>query len=225
MTVELGFIYYLKNTQTDEIFYVGSTQASLKSRLATHYQHLREVDKGKRNSNKRFDYLNELLPNKASIHLIKVVVNGDLHLLESYYILEYRKLYNLTNMTDGGLGGNTYKFQSDIDKKNIEVKISSKNKGKKKPDGFSDNLSKKRTGKGNPMSGKSKIGWIVCDNILLFKYGFEINKYLNNKHAYSNIIKNIMNKTIKAYNHNWTCYDKCDQVIQDIVRVSYESKK
>ena len=44
--VPVGFIYYLQNPVTGEIFYVGATETSLKNRLRTHYQHLSEALKG-----------------------------------------------------------------------------------------------------------------------------------------------------------------------------------
>ena len=66
-----GFIYYLQNPITGEIFYVGSTECSLKNRLRTHYQHLREYERGLRKHNKRYEYLLNLRPNKATIHLLE----------------------------------------------------------------------------------------------------------------------------------------------------------
>ena len=100
----LAFIYYLQNPVTGEIFYVGATKISLTNRLRTHYQHLREFERGLRKSNRRYEYLLKLRPDKATIHLLEIVT--DLELLderECFYIKLMRKAYpNLTNMTDGG---------------------------------------------------------------------------------------------------------------------------
>ncbi len=54
MNIPLGFIYSLQNPKTGEIFYIGATTKDLKDRLKSHYQHLREVEKGKRRINNRF---------------------------------------------------------------------------------------------------------------------------------------------------------------------------
>ena len=71
----LGFIYCLQNPITGEIFYVGCTETSLKNRLKTHYQHLKEYQNGKRNENKRYLYLEKMLPLKAEIILLEIVMN------------------------------------------------------------------------------------------------------------------------------------------------------
>lgn len=225
--IPLGFVYYLQNPNTGEIFYVGATQISLKNRLRTHYQHLLEMKKGQRKSNNRYEYLLNLQPVKATIHLLEVVTDGDLFERERFYISKFREINpNLTNMTNGGQGQYTTEYYSEEQKIEYGQKISSALKGKKKPEGFSEHLSKIRKGLGNPAAKEIPIGWIVANENILFKYGFEINEYISNKYAYGNIFNYFKNKrTGKPYGHKWELFSKLSKEIQDIVQFSYENKE
>ena len=222
--IPLGFIYYLQNPITAEIFYIGATQVSLKNRLRSHYQHLREFERGKRKRNKRYDYLVNLRPEKATVHLLEIVTDGNLDDIESKYIKKFRELNpKLTNMTDGGSGGNTYKYQSKKGKKSISKKISQKNKGKKKPKGFAENLSKNRIGIKNP-AAKELNDWIVSDNKYLCKYGFEVNIIANSKDAYGNIHRSLKSKKESfSCGKKWCRFSNISKDLQDIVRLNYES--
>lgn len=224
----VGFIYYLQNPVTKEIFYIGATQSSLRNRLRTHYQHLREYERGLRLHNKRYEYLAKLRPYKADIILLEVV-EDDAFKREAIYIDIFRKLYpNLTNQTDGNKGGNTFKYQTPENQILIGQKISSKSKGVKKPDGFANNMSVARIGINNPAAGSSKLGWIICFDLYgtplkLFKYGFEINNFIGSKHAYGNIAKYVDSNFNRPYKYIWKLFDKCSKEIQDIVESHYES--
>lgn len=226
MKVELGFIYYLQNPLTGEIFYIGCTQTSLTNRLRTHYQHLREFERGLRKSNKRYEYLINLRPIKASIHLLEIVTDGNIEEREIFYIKKFRGISpNLTNMTDGGRGKHTSKYYTEQQLEEYSRKISFSNKGRSKPKGFAENLSETRKGLGNPMAKELK-DWIISfkDNIpeKLFKYGFEISSFLG-KYAYGNIYRAMKNKTYNPYKRTWKYYSECDKFIQDIVQEDYES--
>ena len=223
-----GFIYYLQNPITGEIFYVGSTECSLKNRLRTHYQHLREYERGLRKHNRRYEYLLNLRPNKATIHLLELVTKkGTLDEREIFHIKHFRKVNpNLTNMTDGGRGQNTSKYYTEEQLELYSKKISIANKGKKKPLGFAENLSATRKGLDNP-AAKELDNWIVYgDNkkaLGLFKYGFEINTFLNNKNAYGNVCAYLKRKGNLCYNYKWKYFSECNKRIQDIVQSSYEN--
>lgn len=225
MIVPLGFIYCLKHPNTGEVFYVGATQVSLKNRLRTHYQHLREYQRGLRGSNKRYKYLEQLLPLKAEISLLKLVQNEDIDDQEVLFIKALRKLYpNLTNMTDGGRGQHTSKYYTEAEMEKYTEKISRSNKGRKKPEGFADNLSKQRKGKNNPGCRIIINGGIVCFTLYgkkLFKHNFEINEFCNSEHAGSNVRKYF--KTGKPYGFFWKYFNDCDLETQDIVQSDYES--
>lgn len=226
---ELGFVYYLQNPQTAEIFYVGSTQVSIKNRLRTHYQHLKEFEKGLRKSNKRYEYLQKLRPYKAEIHLLEIVTNADLDEREIYYINFFRTVNpNLTNMTEGGRGGCINKYYTEKELEQLSTKISLANKGRKKPEFFSKNLSVTRTGLGNP-AAKELVNWIISfkDGTpeKLFKYGFEINQLIGNKHAYGNVHKAMKDKTYNPYKRIWMFFNSCSKNIQDIVLFDYESNQ
>ena len=126
MTAITGFIYYLQNPTTDEIFYVGSTECSLKNRLRTHYQHLREFERNLRKTNRRYEYLLKLRPLKATIHLLELVfTKEELEKREIFYIKHFRKINsNLTNMTDGGKGKCTSKYYTEKELEIYSLKIS-----------------------------------------------------------------------------------------------------
>lgn len=224
--IPLGFVYYLQNPITGEIFYVGATEASLKNRLNTHYQHLNECLKGKRKMNKRYKYLLDLKPHKATIHLLEIVTEGNLFERESFYINIFRKINpNIINMTDGGPGKYTSKYYNKKEKEILGQKISKKLKGKKKPKGFAENLSKNRQGLDNPNAKEISIGWVVADNKYLFKYGFEINNFIGNKYAYGNIFKHFKHKRKgNPYGYKWILFSELDKEIQDIVQSIYENK-
>lgn len=226
--IELGFIYYLQNPITGEIFYVGATQTSLKNRLKVHYQHLREFERGLRGVNKRYTYLQNLKPNKATIHLLEIVTDGNLEEKEIYYIKFFRNLNpNLTNMTDGGKGKCTSKYYTEKQMEEHSQKLKKSLKGKPKSLAFSLNLSEKRKGKGNTMAKEFK-DFIICFKdevpIKMFKYGFEINTFVNNKHAYGNVHKWI-DTHVKPYGYMWKHFSKCNKEIQDIVQFDYESNQ
>lgn len=225
--IPLGFVYYLQNPITGEIFYIGATEVSLKNRLRTHYQHLHEMKKGQRKTNKRYEYLLNLQPVKAKIYLLEIVTNGELFEREKFYISKFRKINpNLTNMTNGGQGQYTTEYYSKEQKTETGKKISLKLKGIKKPQGFSQHLSDIRHGLNNPNAKGISIGWIVVDEKILFKYGFEINNFINKKDAYGNVYKHFINKrTGNPYGHKWELFSKLSKEIQDIVQSSYENKK
>lgn len=233
MGSNLGFIYYLQNPNTAEIFYVGSTTCSLANRLRTHYQHLREFERGLRGSNNRYEYLVKLRPDKATIHLLEIIT--DLALLderEQFYIKHFREINpNLTNMTDGGRGQCTSKYYSDEQMLEYGIKISNAIKGKKKPEGFAENLSITRMGLDNPAARPLRNGGIILteDRISFhwFKYGFEINKYFDNKHAYSNVLA-VLKREGKiyiptAYGYEAKYFNEASKRVQDIVQSQRES--
>lgn len=223
-----GFIYYLQNPITDEIFYVGATETSLINRLRTHYQHLREFERGLRKSNKRYEYLLNLRPQKATIHLLELVfTKQELIKREVFYIQHFRKINkNLTNMTDGGRGQHTSKYYTEQELEDYSAKISKANRGKPKPRGFAENLSATRKGLDNP-AAKELDDWIVYGNteeaLGLFKYGFEINTFLKNKHAYGNVYRHLKRKGNLCYSYKWKYFSECNKEVQDIVQSSYES--
>lgn len=101
------------------------------------------------------------------------------------------------NEANGGIGGNTISNKTDEEKKAIGNKISNILSGKSKPDGFAEHLSDIRTGKGNPMAKvlNPKIVVLKSTNnnsiIRSFDYVFEINAFLDDAHAGSNIIKQL----------------------------------
>lgn len=228
MASNLGFVYYLQNPVSGEIFYVGSTQCSLNNRLRTHYQHLKEFEKGIRGDNKRYRYLQELRPNKATIHLLEIVTDiTKLDEREIFFIKQFRQINsNLTNMTDGGKGKCTSKYYTEKEMEIYSKKISNANKGRKKPEGFAQNLSDTRKGLNNPASKPIKNNGIIGTddrvNFVWFKYGFEINEYFISKHAYGNIYK-FVNTGYRPYGYEFKYFNEATKRVQDIVQQQYEN--
>lgn len=197
-------IYGLVSPINGQIVYIGVTTHSIEARVKQHYWHLNEVEYGRRNNNKRFQYLKSILPLKVTGVLIKQIdteiSNLSITFWEKFYIDKYRKLNpNLLNETDGGKGGNTHKYKTKEDVKTIGDKISKALKGNPKTKRFADNLSTNRQGVGNPGAKKLEepiyaINYLSRKKIRqVFYYGFEINKFLNKVNAWSNVKKVVNN--------------------------------
>ena len=192
-------IYVLRNPETKEVFYVGATTKSIKERLDNHYRHLNEVMIGNtiREFNPRLEYLRKILPLKAIIECIEVCDVEDMNVRETYYISKYKSEgHILTNVTSGGIGGDTYTNRSAKSQVITSLRMSQKLAGKPKPEGFAENLSKARLGTGNPMAGITKYGKIALFDddkklVKIFDFGFEFNVYFNSKYAYGNAIKKL----------------------------------
>lgn len=199
-------IYVLSNPITNEIFYVGCTGLSLNERLKMHYRKLAEVNRGDINWNNRLIYLKDLLPHKAVITFVDKCSNSHAEALEKEYIAHYSKFCQLTNQTKGGTGGDTFSMLSSAAKINTQKLISDKLKGVKKPEGFSKNMSIKRTGYGNPAAGKTKHPPMVLESsnqILIFKNGVEANSYFENKYCWGNLILISKHNLIHKNKHNY----------------------
>lgn len=209
-------VYGLKSPIDGKIVYVGATTHTLNHRLNQHYWHLNEVIKGTRKTNKRFEYLKSILPLKVSIVLLYETndVNG-LKFYESRYIAKYREINpDLLNETDGGIGENTHKYKSEVEIKEIGDKISNALSGKQKPIGFAEHLSNIRSGSGNPMA-KQLEEPIYAININTnkkvkkeFKYGYEIDSFIGQRHAWSNVKKaiNHINRRKGIHHRFQVCY-------------------
>ena len=193
-------IYKLINPSTNEVIYVGQTRCGLEKRLDSHYWKLNDAKRGKRTMTKLFKFLDSYLPLRVKIELI-TAVDTDLpfrsaDFLEKYYIDYYRKINpNLLNEANGGIGGYTAINKSNNEKSEIGKKISKANKGRKKPNGFAENLSNKRKGANNPMAKKIDVRIYNGKNELIHicHYGFEVNEFLNNKWFWSNNSRAIKN--------------------------------
>lgn len=205
-------IYALINPNTNEVIYVGQTTKSLEERLKSHYWKLNEAKRGGRTMTTLFKFLDSFLPNTVIITLLKEVDNDKLQGIsdyyERYYINYYRNINpNLLNEANGGIGGNTYANKSDEEKRIIGTKISNKNKGRKKPEGFASNLSVQRMGGNNPMARKfeRKIGAYINSKLVKsFDYSFEINEFIGSKSAGRNVTRQLRKNSISSnYGYIW----------------------
>lgn len=231
------FIYGLTDPFTNEVVYVGSTTHKLEFRLKQHYWQLNEAKRGGRCMNRRFKYLDSLLPNKVNIILLAEDEEkiGPHVNLETLYIMKYRKINpNLLNETNGNKGGNTLLYSDDKRKQEAYMKVSKGNKGKPKPEGFGEKLSKARKGLGNPACKRFTDLVLALNKDLsiekYFYYSFEIDEYCNCKGAWSNIKKNALNKLCKDnspsifYDKIWITEKNYDSY-KDIVRLDLKKSR
>lgn len=203
-------IYAIIHPNTDEVVYVGQTPNELSYYLKTKYWKLKEVKRGNRNWTPLFKFLDKFPIDSIKIKTLKVVDTNDAFsnpdFFEKYYIKMYKDINpNLLNVTDGGIGGNTYKYKTKEDISEIGKKVSKKLKGRKKPDGFAEHLSIIRKGINNPAAKPlSRKIRAYSNNVLVkeFNYGFEINDFIGSKHAYSNVVKTF-NTHNSAYGYKW----------------------
>ena len=193
-------IYALVHPITKEIVYVGQTTKTLIERLKSHYWKLNEANRGERTLTPLFKYLNDIKP--LEIVLLTEVESNEANEAEIYYIAECRKGNpNLLNEANGGIGGNTIVNKTEEQRKIIGNKISSVLSGKAKPEGFAEHLSDIRTGKVNPMAKILNPKIVVLKNsndnsvIRSFDYVFEINQFLDDRYAGSNIVKQLKKRS------------------------------
>ena len=237
--VELGFIYALVDPKTNYIFYIGATESSPKDRLQAHYSQFKEYLLGKRGKTKKYEYFQKLYPEIAKIKLLEIVQNDYLYVKEQEYIKKYSNIYELTNQTIGGEGGDTFTMQEHINKLKISNLIKYNNLNKKKPEGFAENLSKQRMGANNPAAGKGNTPWFIIfkDNnpVKLCKAPFEATIYLDELFGKENHKKHAgrVGNISKVMNHGkgisissgliFKKFDLCPKEIQDIVLTNYEN--
>ena len=213
-------VYGLVSPIDGQVVYVGITTHNIEHRLKQHYWHLNEVIRGERKTNERFEYFKSILPLKVTIKLVTSFNTDNKFSLspkyyESFYIKKYRELNpNLLNETDGGIGGNTYKYKSKNDMEEIGNKISNKLKGKPKPEGFAEHLSMIRKGSNNPMAKELErhIYIVDCNTQkrlkAVFTYSYQIDDFLCKKGAWSNVTKaiNHINRRNGSKRHYQVCY-------------------
>lgn len=194
-------IYGLVNPDDNVIFYVGCTNKTLRERLRHHYDSTREAaNTDRRKISKRHQFIIDIYPTIADIVLLDVANETNWQDKEREYIAKYRLINpNLTNVADGGIGGDTYSNLSDEDKAIRSEKASEALTGRAKPEGFGEALSKARKGTGNPRYGFSKYGKIVHiteDNVVIKTYeaGIEFVEEFGD-YYYGNLIKALSKAT------------------------------
>ncbi len=193
-------IYALLNPVSGEIFYIGCTTKSLQIRLENHYRSLAEaMNTDRRKMSERHRYLKNIYPIRATI--IKLdETNTNPYELEKEYIEKYKQLNpNLTNVAIGGKGGDTFTNLTNKEKEERQRLTKLALTGRKKPEGFAENLSITRTGSGNPRAGATKYGKVVrfnekSDIITIYNAGYELAEEFG-KYFHGNLIRSLKNLT------------------------------
>lgn len=153
--LEVKMIVYKAENKVNGNCYIGKTAYALKTRKACHLSYARK------NKN---TYFHKAIRKYGEVNFEWVVLAETdselkLNVLEKFYIMAYRKMVNVYNLSDGGdgqLGRSpseaTRKKFSELYRgktisKETKEKISKGNKGKIRTDEFKKNLSEKRKGR------------------------------------------------------------------------------
>lgn len=156
-----GYIYTLKDPNTNEIRYIGKTN-NIKTRLKDH------IRKSKLSKTHKNNWIQSLIikNQKPIIEIIEVITNNEWGIREQYWIDYYKsKGVRLTNIANGGIGGN---LGDEVNRKISEIKKGFKHSeetkkilsivktGTKHSEETKLEYSKTRSGIGNPMWGKKR---------------------------------------------------------------------
>jgi len=122
--METYYIYTLEDPITNEIRYVGYTKTTLSRRLKSHLKNVVEAESKTRKWNKRLSWIKSVgIP--IIIELDSCTTKEEAYQLECYWISQLLQWgFNLTNMTSGGDGGNTFSMLSTEDKQLVRDKLS-----------------------------------------------------------------------------------------------------
>lgn len=150
------FVYWYRNPLKDsEIFYVGYGDHKRKCGGCRAKDHLNEVQKGIVSTNKHKYYTIKKILNAGKLPIIRII-KDNLTKDEAVSLeKKLRKKYKdtLTNIADGGNGGDTFSGQSNYKKRLIRKKLKGK-QPTRHSEQWKRKLSKMRMGKGNPFFGK-----------------------------------------------------------------------
>lgn len=199
----INYIYVLKCPLSREIVYVGKTKNPKK----------REKDHHRKCSGKyrsRLDKWKSNIIKNGNLPIMEIIkeCNIDVDYWEKYYIKEYRKEFNLLNMTEGGDG-----LQNPSDE--VRKKIGDKSRGRKKSDKTRKILSEKLYNK----TGKR----ILCYD----KSGNLISEYRNSRRASEDLnishklISKVLNK-VYHFTNGYTFFYKDEPNIDK--KIKYRSK-
>lgn len=123
------YIYKLTNLQTNKI-YIGKTTRTLEERLKEHefYANNEEHNTHLARSIRKYGI------NNFKIEVLDTAFSEkELNEKEQFWIKKYNTIQNGYNLTDGGEGGNTYKYKTDEELQQIKNKISLSKKYEKNP--------------------------------------------------------------------------------------------
>lgn len=122
--METYYIYTLEDPITNEIRYVGYTKTSLSRRLRSHLKDVSEAESKARKWNKRLSWIKSV-GTPIIIELDSCNTKEEAYRLECYWINQLIQWgFNLTNMTSGGDGGDTFSMLSSENKQLIRETLS-----------------------------------------------------------------------------------------------------
>lgn len=122
--METYIIYTLEDPITNKIRYVGYTKTSLTKRLKSHLKNVSEAESKNRKWNKRLSWIKSV-GSPIIIELDSCHTKEEACWLECYWINQLIQWgFNLTNMTSGGDGGDTFSMLSSTDKQLVRGKLS-----------------------------------------------------------------------------------------------------
>lgn len=139
-------IYALKDPETEQIRYVGKTEKYLNKRLSGHLS--------SKETNHKYHWINSLKVKNLEpiISILEECTEDIWEEREKYWISYYRKISNLTNLTDGGKGNQNQFFS-----KASQEKKSKSLKGRIVSQKTRDKISKALTGKKLSEETKEKV--------------------------------------------------------------------
>ena len=150
LMIVYGVIYKCTNLINGKI-YIGQTK-NLKNRIKMHKKNVEN-----KVNRKLYDSMNKHGFENFKWEVIDVALSKEeLNFKEKFYIIKFNSFNSGYNMTIGGDGGNTFEGLSKERQIEAGNKIRKALKGKKKPDGFAEKLSKIHKGKKMPEYGIEK---------------------------------------------------------------------
>jgi hypothetical protein len=157
METSTYFVYWYKNPlKNEEVFYVGYGNHLRKCGGCRAYDHLNEVKRGIISNNRHKHYTIKQILDSGQSPIIEILYDNltkeTAINLEKELRIKYKD--TLTNITDGGDGGDTFTNQPEWKKVIIREKLQNK-KPTIHSDEWKKQLSEFRKGNGNPFYGKT----------------------------------------------------------------------
>jgi len=192
------YVYCYKNPlKNDEIFYIGKGKGN---RMYDHLKNvLNNINSKNQNRHKYYTIKNILVSGKLPIIEIMYdnLTEQQAYEYEKQLILQYKS--SLTNITNGGTGGDT--ITNNPNKLIISDKIRKSNTGKSHGDAYKKHMSEMHSGKNNPFFGKHHTDENKYKSGSSMRNKKQTIEHVNAKKTTTEyVIKNNTNNTILIFN-------------------------